>query len=133
MQDSEAVLDCAQSTMIDLEIRQQTIGSLNNIHCFAPVEDNGLQLHAAVARENNEGSIPNDTVSTQTRDEDLYELFKDFDFPDSTNTSLDTIALDLGSDWFRSTLQGNSYFLRFNYVFYFPFSQFRKRLPLLYI
>lgn len=105
MQDSEAVLDCAQSTMIDLEIRQQTIGSLNNIHCFAPVEDNGLQLHAAVARENNEGSIPKDTVSTHTRDEDLYELFKDFDFPDSTNTSLDTIALDLGSDWFRSTLQ----------------------------
>ncbi|KAK4717363.1 hypothetical protein R3W88_015701 [Solanum pinnatisectum] len=105
MQDSEAVLDCAQSTMIDLEIRQQTIGSLNNVHCFAPVEDNGLQLHAAVARENNEGSIPNDTVSIQARDEDLYELFKDFDFPDSTNTSLDTIALDLGSDWFRSTLQ----------------------------
>ncbi|KAG5607887.1 hypothetical protein H5410_029379 [Solanum commersonii] len=105
MQDSEAVLDCAQSTMIDLEIRQQTTGSLNNVHCFAPVEDNGLQLHTAVARENNEGSIPNDTVSIQTRDEDLYELFKDFDFPDSTNTSLDTIALDLGSDWFRSTLQ----------------------------
>ncbi|KAL3338330.1 hypothetical protein AABB24_030463 [Solanum stoloniferum] len=105
MQDSEAVLDCAQSTMIDLEIRQQTIGSLNNVHCFAPVEDNGLQLHAAVARENNEGSIPNDTVSIQARDEDLYELFKDFDFPDSINTSLDTIALDLGSDWFRSILQ----------------------------
>ncbi|TMX03079.1 hypothetical protein EJD97_018476 [Solanum chilense] len=105
MQDSEAVLNCAQSTMIDLDIRQQTIGSLNNIHCFSPVEDNGLQLHAAVTSVNNEGSLPNDTVSTQTRDEDLYELFKDFDFPDSTNTSLDTIDLDLGSDWFRSTLQ----------------------------
>ncbi|XP_049403679.1 uncharacterized protein LOC125867285 [Solanum stenotomum] len=105
MQDSEAVLDCAQSTMIDLEIRQQTTGSLNNVHCFTPVEDNGLQLHTVVARENNEGSIPNDTVSVQTIDEDLHELFKDFDFPDSTNTSLDTIALDLGSDWFRSTLQ----------------------------
>ncbi|XP_049354796.1 uncharacterized protein LOC125819408 [Solanum verrucosum] len=106
MQDSEAVLDCAQSTMIDSEIRQQTIGSLNNIHCFAPVEDNGLQLHAAVARENNnEGSIPNDTVSIQAGDEDLDELFKDFDIPDSTNTSLDTIALDLDSEWFRSTLQ----------------------------
>lgn len=106
MQDSEAVLDCAQSTMTDLEIRQQTTGSHNNVHCFSPVEDNGLQLHTAVARENNEGSIPNDTVSIQTRDEDLYELFEDFDFPDSINTSLDTIALDLGSDWFRSTLQG---------------------------
>ncbi|KAL3369648.1 hypothetical protein AABB24_010146 [Solanum stoloniferum] len=106
MQDSEAVLNCAQSTMIDSEIRQQTIGSLNNIHCFAPVEDNGLQLHAAVARENNnEGSIPNDTVSIQAGDEDLDELFKDFDIPDSTNTSLDTIALDLDSEWFRSTLQ----------------------------
>ncbi|XP_055811484.1 auxin response factor 4-like isoform X2 [Solanum dulcamara] len=105
MQYPEAVLDCAQPTMMDLEIRQQTVGSLNNIHCFAPVEDNGLQLHAAVARENNEGTIPNETVSIQAQDEDFDELFKDFDFPDFTNTSLDTIALDLDSDWFRSTLK----------------------------
>ncbi|XP_059317466.1 auxin response factor 2-like [Lycium ferocissimum] len=101
MQDSETILDCNQPTMMDLEIRQQTVGSVNNIHCFMPVEDNGLQLHAAVVRENNEGSILNETVA---QDEDFYELFKDIDLPDSTNTSLDTIALD-NSDWFRSTLQ----------------------------
>lgn len=91
MQDSEAVLDYAQPTMMDLEIRQQTVG---------------LQLHAAVVRENNEVSIPNETVSIGAQDEDFDELlFKDFDFPDSTNISLDTIALELDSDWFRSILQ----------------------------
>lgn len=105
MQDSEAVLDYAQPTMMDLEIRQQTVG---------------LQLHAAVVRENNEVSIPNETVSIGAQDEDFDELlFKDFDFPDSTNISLDTIALELDSDWFRSILQGNSYFNPIN-VSYFP-------------
>ncbi|MCD9561054.1 hypothetical protein HAX54_019988 [Datura stramonium] len=105
MQDSEAIPDCAQSTMMDVEISEQTVGLINNIHCFAPVEDNGLQLHAAVVRENNEGSIPNETVAIQAQDEDFYDLFKEFDFPDSPNTSLNTIALDSNSVWFRSTLQ----------------------------
>ncbi|KAJ8540250.1 hypothetical protein K7X08_030169 [Anisodus acutangulus] len=73
--------------------------------CFVPVDNNGLQLHAAVVRKNNEGSIPNETVAIQAQDEDFYELFKEIDFPDSTNTSLNTVALDLDSDWFRSTLQ----------------------------
>ncbi|CAN4096192.1 unnamed protein product [Withania somnifera] len=96
MQDLEPILDCAQPTMMDLEIRQQTV---------APVEENGWQLHAALARENNEGSIPNESVSIQAQDEDFHELFKDFDFLDSTNTSLDAVALDSDSDWFRSALQ----------------------------
>lgn len=105
MQDSEAILNCAQPTMMDLEIRQQAVGSPNDIHGFAPVENNGLQLHAAVVRENNEESTQNETIAIQVQDEDFYELLKEFDLLDSTNTSLDAIALDLDSDWFRSTLQ----------------------------
>ncbi|XP_060212420.1 auxin response factor 11-like [Lycium barbarum] len=95
----------AQPTMMVLEIRQQPVQWLNNIHRFAPVEDNVLQLQTAVVRVNNEGSFPSGTVAIQPQDQDFYELFKEIDFADSTNTSLDIVPLDWNSDWFRSTIQ----------------------------
>ncbi|XP_075081624.1 uncharacterized protein LOC107807599 isoform X5 [Nicotiana tabacum] len=101
MQDSEAISNSARPTMMALEIGQQSVESLNNIH---HIEDSVLQPHTAVARENNEGFIPNETVAIQAQDENFDELFKETDFPDFVNTSLDTITLDWDSD-LRSTIQ----------------------------
>lgn len=108
MQDSEAISNSARPTMMALEIGQQSVESLNNIH---HIEDSVLQPHTAVARENNERFIPNETVAIQAQDENFDELFKETDFPDFVNTSLDTITLDWDSD-LRSTIQGNIYIIK---------------------